>query len=80
VVVGIGGLGHMGLAYLRELTGAMLIATDRSEAARTMATGLGADLVVDSNEETAEAVMEAWAFARSSTSSGSTRRCNWPHP
>ena len=59
LVIGIGGLGHMGLAYLRELTGGMLIATDRNEAARTMATGLGADLVVDSNEETAEAVMEA---------------------
>jgi propanol-preferring alcohol dehydrogenase len=38
-----------------------VIAVDRSEAARKMATDLGADLVLDSNENTAAAVKEATA-------------------
>ena len=59
LVIGVGGLGHMGLAYLRELTGGLVIAADRSEAARTMATDLGADLVLDSDAHTADVVREA---------------------
>jgi propanol-preferring alcohol dehydrogenase len=59
LVIGVGGLGHMGLAYLRQLTGGLIVAADRSEAARKMAAELGADLVLDSDEHTAEAVMEA---------------------
>jgi len=59
LVIGVGGLGHMGVAYLRELTGGLVIAADRSEAARKMAAELGADLVLDSNEDTVEAVQAA---------------------
>ena len=54
LVIGVGGLGHMGLAYLRHLTGGLIIAADRSDAARKMATELGADIVLDSDEHTAE--------------------------
>ncbi|MEJ2176511.1 MAG: NAD(P)-dependent alcohol dehydrogenase [Gammaproteobacteria bacterium] len=61
LVIGVGGLGHMAVAYLRELTGGPVIAVDRSEAARKMATDLGADLVLDSDENTAAAVREATA-------------------
>ena len=59
LVIGVGGLGHMAVAYLRELTGGPVIAVDRSDAARQMATDLGADLVFSSDESTAETVMEA---------------------
>ncbi len=59
MVVGVGGLGHMAVAYLRELTGGMVIAVDRSETARQMARDLGADLVLSSDETTADAVREA---------------------
>lgn len=59
LVIGVGGLGHMAVAYLRELTGGMVIAVDRSEAARKMADDLGADIVLTSDETTAEAVKEA---------------------
>jgi propanol-preferring alcohol dehydrogenase len=59
LVIGVGGLGHMGVAYLRELTGGKVIAVDRSEAARRMATQVGADLVLDSDEATADAVRAA---------------------
>ncbi len=61
LVIGVGGLGHMAVAYLRELTGGPVIAVDRSESARQMAADLGADLVLDSNESTAAAVIEATA-------------------
>jgi propanol-preferring alcohol dehydrogenase len=59
LVIGVGGLGHMGVAYLRALTGGKVIAVDRSESARRMATQVGADLVLDSGEGTADAVREA---------------------
>jgi len=59
LVIGVGGLGHMAVAYLRELTGGPIIAVDRSESARQMATDLGADIVLPSDETTAEAVKEA---------------------
>jgi len=36
LVIGVGGLGHMAVAYLRELTGGKIIAADRSETARQM--------------------------------------------
>jgi propanol-preferring alcohol dehydrogenase len=59
LVIGVGGLGHLGVAYLRELTGGLVIAADRSKAARKMAADMGADLVLDSDEQTAEAIQEA---------------------
>jgi len=59
LVIGVGGLGHMAVAYLRELTGALVIAADRSEAARKMAENVGADLVLDSDGKTAAEVRKA---------------------
>jgi propanol-preferring alcohol dehydrogenase len=59
LVIGVGGLGHMAVAYLRELTGSQIIVADPNEAARQLATDLGADLVLPSDDTTAEAVMEA---------------------
>jgi propanol-preferring alcohol dehydrogenase len=59
LVIGVGGLGHMALAYLRELTGGKIIAVDRSEAARALASDLGADFVLPSDATTAEVVREA---------------------
>jgi len=59
LVIGVGGLGHLAVAYLRELTGGPVIAVDRSEEARKLATDLGADLVLDSNETTAQAIKDA---------------------
>jgi len=58
-VIGVGGLGHMAVAYLKELTGGVVIAADPNESARKMAADLGADLVLTSDESTAEAVKEA---------------------
>jgi propanol-preferring alcohol dehydrogenase len=59
LVIGVGGLGHMAVAYLRDLTGGPVIAVDRSEAAREMAIDLGADVAIPSDDTTAEAVREA---------------------
>lgn len=59
LVIGVGGLGHMAVAYLRELTGGKIIAADNNEAARQMASELGADLVLPSDETTADLVREA---------------------
>jgi len=61
LVIGVGGLGHMAVAYLHELTGARVIAVDRSESARELAADRGADLVLPSDESTREAVLEATA-------------------
>ncbi len=59
LVIGVGGLGHMAVAYLRELAGGLVIAVDRSEAARQFARDLGADLVLPSDETAADSVREA---------------------
>lgn len=59
LVIGVGGLGHMAVAYLRELTGGKIIAVDRNKAARQLASDLGADLVLPSDENTADTVREA---------------------
>jgi propanol-preferring alcohol dehydrogenase len=58
LVIGVGGLGHMAVAYLRELTGGPVIAVDPSETARGLASRLGADHVLDSNGDTAGMVRE----------------------
>ena len=47
VAIGIGGLGHMGLQYLKVLSTARVVAIDTSAPARGLATGLGADVVLD---------------------------------
>jgi propanol-preferring alcohol dehydrogenase len=58
LVIGVGGFGHMAVVYLRELTGSMIIAVDRNEKARELARERGADLVLPSDETTAEAVRD----------------------
>ena len=56
VVIGIGGLGHLAVEYLRELTGASIIAVDRDEAALKMASDLGAELCLMSDEAAVDAI------------------------
>jgi len=46
VVIGIGGLGLYAVQFLRQLTGARVVAVDRAEARRTLAREYGADEVV----------------------------------
>jgi NAD+-dependent secondary alcohol dehydrogenase Adh1 len=51
VVLGIGGVGHVGLQLLRELgSGAVVVAVDPNPQRRALAAGLGADAVLDSGE------------------------------
>jgi NAD+-dependent secondary alcohol dehydrogenase Adh1 len=51
VVLGIGGVGHVGLQLLRELgSGGTIVAVDPSPSSRALAAGLGADAVLDGGE------------------------------
>ena len=59
VVIGVGGLGHLAVEFLRELTGAKIIGVDRSEAALQLAADRGADLCLPSDDTTAGKIMEA---------------------
>lgn len=59
VVIGIGGLGHLAVEFLRELTAAKIIAVDRDEAALELAADRGADLCLPSDKTTVQRVMEA---------------------
>ena len=56
VVIGVGGLGHLGVAFLRELSGAQIIAVDRDPGALQMASGLGAHACLPSDDTTVEQV------------------------
>ena len=56
LVIGVGGLGHFGVQFLRELTAARIVAVDKSEAKRDLALQLGADLALDPSEDVAAAV------------------------
>lgn len=58
VILGIGGLGHIALQTLHALSGAHLIAIDRSPAARSLATELGAAWSLDSTPEVVQQVRE----------------------
>jgi NAD+-dependent secondary alcohol dehydrogenase Adh1 len=58
VVIGAGGLGHIGLQCLKALTPATIIAVDRSEAALKLATDWGADDTVPADGGQVEAVLE----------------------
>ena len=51
-ILGVGGLGHVALQSLHELCGARTIAIDFSEAARDLASELGATHVLDGNPDT----------------------------
>jgi NAD+-dependent secondary alcohol dehydrogenase Adh1 len=51
VVIGVGGVGHVGLQLLRELgSGAVVVGVDPNPKRRALAAGLGADAVLDSGE------------------------------
>ncbi len=59
VVIGVGGLGHLAVEYLRELCGARIIAVDRDEGALELARELGADLCLPSDDQTASEIKKA---------------------
>lgn len=59
VLVGIGGLGHIGLQCLRAISGAQIIAIDRSDAALELVRESGADVTLRSDDHVVEAVREA---------------------
>ncbi len=59
VVIGVGGLGHFGLQFLRELSPARLVAVDVAESKRSLALELGADLALDpASDDVAAAVQD----------------------
>lgn len=59
MVIGVGGLGHLAVEFLRELTGATIIAVDRSDEALELAADRGADICLPSDETTVARVREA---------------------
>ena len=58
VVIGVGGLGHLGLQILMATTGARIIAIDSDETKLQLARDLGADLVLSSDSEAAQKVLD----------------------
>jgi NAD+-dependent secondary alcohol dehydrogenase Adh1 len=50
VVVGVGGLGHIGIQLLREMTPARVVAVDKGELGRELAAKVGAEAVFDAND------------------------------
>ena len=56
VVIGVGGLGLYAVQFLRQLTGARIVAVDSSEARLKLARELGADDVVASGPDAAEQI------------------------
>lgn len=57
VVIGVGGLGHMGLLILTATTGARVIALDSDPAKLQLANDLGADLVLRSDADAVQQVL-----------------------
>jgi NAD+-dependent secondary alcohol dehydrogenase Adh1 len=58
VVIGAGGLGHIGIQVLKTLTPAEIIVIDRSADALKLAAGLGADHTVQADGSQIEAVLD----------------------
>lgn len=58
VVVGVGGLGHMGLQILAATTGARIVAVDTSEEKLEIARAHGADVTVASGPDAAAAILD----------------------
>jgi propanol-preferring alcohol dehydrogenase len=58
VVIGVGGLGHMGVQILRALSPARIVAVDVSEEKLRLAAEVGADEEVKAGEGAAEAIAE----------------------
>jgi propanol-preferring alcohol dehydrogenase/NAD+-dependent secondary alcohol dehydrogenase Adh1 len=61
VVIGIGGLGHIGLQCLRAMSAADIVAVDLKESARDLASELGADDTVDPEAEDVAAAIEGFS-------------------
>lgn len=58
VVIGAGGLGHMGVQILRALTPATIVVVDQSETARRLATSVGADHAIEPGDTAAAQITE----------------------
>lgn len=58
VVIGVGGLGHVGVQALKALTPARIIAIDASPEALTLASELGADDTLEAGPDVADEVIE----------------------
>jgi propanol-preferring alcohol dehydrogenase len=58
VVIGVGGLGLYAVQFLRQLTGARVVAVDSNEARLTLAREYGADDVVSSGPDAADEIRE----------------------
>jgi NAD+-dependent secondary alcohol dehydrogenase Adh1 len=58
VIVGVGGLGHIALQCLHEISGCRIIAVDREPAARVLCKELGADFILDGGPNIIEEIME----------------------
>ncbi len=59
VIIGVGGLGHMAVTILKAVCAARVIAVDRSTRALSLASDLGADDCLASDEKTPEAIRDA---------------------
>jgi propanol-preferring alcohol dehydrogenase len=57
VLIGIGGLGHLGLQIVKSTTGARVIAIDRDERKLDASRSLGADLTLASDESAVERIL-----------------------
>lgn len=53
VVIGAGGLGHIGIQVMKAISGATLVVVDRNKDALTLAKKLGADHIVQSGDDDA---------------------------
>ncbi|WP_318569747.1 NAD(P)-dependent alcohol dehydrogenase [Salinigranum marinum] len=61
VVIGVGGLGHIGLQCLRAMSAADIVAIDLKESARDLASELGADDTIDPGAEDVAAAIEGFS-------------------
>lgn len=61
VVMGVGGLGHLAIEFLRELSGARIIAVDIDDKALGMARERGADVCLKSDDAVLAGIREATA-------------------
>ena len=80
LVIGAGGLGHIGVQTLKALTPATIIVLDRSQAALDLVSGYGADRTVLADDSSSEKVLKlpmATAPKSSSTSLRSRGRRRW---